>query len=436
MKALVLFAAVFGSMGVGCGGVSPGRTVDGGLDRIEVKVEPDASQDGGDLNSGDGSRIDGGLDGADAPRALPSVESFTATPTLLPASGGMVRLQWTVRDATSLSITGVGPVTGDSVTVSVLSSQTFALTAFNPDGADTKVARVEVDAVLPTVTTFLPANNATGVAADTNVVVTFSEPMNRVKTQAAYTSTDIPSGFVAFSWNDAGTVLTINPANDLAYAEGNGADVRARAYALSFLDVAEDLAGNKLAPAPLTFQTLRKLTLKMRRLSSLDGWADGGAAVLSADGTNIWIGDTAADVATRGFLGYDIAPLPGGLISIDRAEAFAYQMTVVGAPYATLGGSIAAEHVTFPTLDAAAFSSAALRTVGVFSADVTPGWKKADVTSAVREDFMRRDTRGGRSQYRLSFATPTNSNGAVDRVELYDSPDAFEPYLNVTIITP
>jgi hypothetical protein len=111
-------------------------------------------------------------------------------------------------------------------------------------------------------------------------------------------------------------------------------------------------------------------------------------------------------------------------------------MTVVGTPYATLGGSITAEHVTYDALNAAAFSSAALRTAGAFSDNATTGWKKADVTSSVREDFARRESRGARSQFRLAFPAATNSNGAVDRVELYDSPDAFEPYLNVAITTP
>jgi len=432
---LTLLAALAAAvLWVGCGGVSPGHPGDAAVDRNDGNIAGDVP------NVGDGAGVEDGLgdgpaadagDVSEAPVAPPVVESFTATPALLPAAGGMVRLQWVVRGATTIGITGVGMVTGDSVMVVVASSQTFALTALNAGGFDTKFVNVAVDSTIPTITSFSPVPNATGVAADTNIIVTFSEPMNRGKTQAAYTSTDIPSALAAFTWNDAGTVLTINPADDLSYADGTSLDTKARTYNVAFADVAEDVAGNKLARTNLAFQTLRKLTLKMRRLSAFDGWVDDAGTVLSTDGTNIWIGDTAGNGSTRGFLTFDIGSLPATLATVDRAEAFAYQMTVVGTPYATLGGAITAEHVTYDALNAAAFSSAALRTAGAFSDNATTGWKKADVTSSVREDFARRESRGARSQFRLAFPAATNSNAAVDRVELYDSPDAFEPYLNI-----
>ena len=117
------------------------------------------------------------------------------------------------------------------------------------------------DTTRPTIVSVTPANNATGVRADTNIVITFSEPMERVATQAAYQSTDLPSGAVAFSWNAESTVLTINPSTDLAYATGGNLSVAARAFALSVTTTAEDDAGNRLASDfNWSFRTLRRIT--------------------------------------------------------------------------------------------------------------------------------------------------------------------------------
>ena len=66
----------------------------------------------------------------------PTIESFTATPSSLPAGGGQVTLSWKTTGASSLSIDqGVGNVTGlTQKTVSVTSSVRFSLVATNTSG--------------------------------------------------------------------------------------------------------------------------------------------------------------------------------------------------------------------------------------------------------------------------------------------------------------
>jgi Tol biopolymer transport system component len=77
----------------------------------------------------------------------PSISSFTATPSSLPAGGGSVKLEWTVSNADGLSIDqGVGAVSGTSTTVSVTTSKTFTLTATNAHGVATSSASVTVAA--------------------------------------------------------------------------------------------------------------------------------------------------------------------------------------------------------------------------------------------------------------------------------------------------
>ncbi len=73
----------------------------------------------------------------------PTITSFTANPgTIL--TGSSSTLNWTVNGATSLSIAGVGSVTGSSTSVSPSATTTFVLTASNSGGTVTANATVNV----------------------------------------------------------------------------------------------------------------------------------------------------------------------------------------------------------------------------------------------------------------------------------------------------
>jgi C1A family cysteine protease len=76
----------------------------------------------------------------------PKITAFTATPNTL-TKAGTVTLEWTVTDASSLSIApNVGAVTGLSKTVNITVSTTFELTAQNSSGTDKKTVSVTVPA--------------------------------------------------------------------------------------------------------------------------------------------------------------------------------------------------------------------------------------------------------------------------------------------------
>ncbi len=63
----------------------------------------------------------------------PTISSFTASPSGI-NPGGSSTLTWSVSGATSLSISGVGTVTGSSTAVSPTSTTTYTLTATNSSG--------------------------------------------------------------------------------------------------------------------------------------------------------------------------------------------------------------------------------------------------------------------------------------------------------------
>ena len=76
----------------------------------------------------------------------PVIASFSATPSSA-AYGTPITLQWSVSDATSLSIDpGVGAVTGTTWTVGPCTTTTYTLTASGPGGSATRTASVTVAA--------------------------------------------------------------------------------------------------------------------------------------------------------------------------------------------------------------------------------------------------------------------------------------------------
>ena len=91
------------------------------------------------------------------------------------------------------------------------------------------------DTILPNVTSTTPANDATGVAVTTTIVVQFSEAMNKTNTEGAFSTSPATTG--TFTWNAAGDKMTYTPSTSLSYST---------TYTVSITNSATDLAGNKL----------------------------------------------------------------------------------------------------------------------------------------------------------------------------------------------
>lgn len=91
------------------------------------------------------------------------------------------------------------------------------------------------DTTRPEVTSTAPDNMSTGVPYTTNLEFNFSEPMDQMVTQMAFSST--PPVNCSFTWNTARTLMVCNPNSDLT----PNAD-----YALVVSTLARDDAGNTL----------------------------------------------------------------------------------------------------------------------------------------------------------------------------------------------
>lgn len=90
------------------------------------------------------------------------------------------------------------------------------------------------DTTAPEVTATIPADSATGVVRNTNIIVTFSDVMDTASVRAAFTINPPVTG--VFSWLDR--TLTFNPDSTLDTNQ---------VYAVTIDTVAQDRAGNPLA---------------------------------------------------------------------------------------------------------------------------------------------------------------------------------------------
>ena len=321
----------------------------------------------------------------------------------------------------------------------------------------------------PAAISVTPAGNAIGVEKTANIVITFSEAMDRAKTEAAYKSNSagIRANEVSFSWNQAGTVLTINPNNDLKYKAIDNLDELGFEYAFELTNDATDLAGNNLVNtlAP-KFRTLRNMThiIYAEKDAAILKDVSVGACLGDNDRTSssICIGDGGevqydgvapmggqVDVTNkplRGFFSFSISELPDNIKEIKRATFYANQKRtnsgVNNNAYRDLhtpGRYLRIEHVFFgPILRVESFDTPVLHDIGNLSTSPSLGYKAAIVTESLKEDYNLGVGRLNKSQYRLRFDKDTDNDGWIDLVEFYtkEGLESKRPKLIVNYLVP
>jgi hypothetical protein len=394
--------------------------------------------------------------------ACPGGGTATKTPTLaitpgsatLTAGTGSAGFSATLTDSTAAIAWAISPevgtlsaATGTSTTYSppatVAGATAVTLTA-SSSGAASATATITVnpgatvDTTAPTIVSVTPADGATGVAKDTNIVIKFSEPMNKIATKAAYesaTSRILPIQ-VSINLSADGTEMTINPINDLLIAGGaDPATVVAIPYGYQITNIGTDLAGNALTTSSFGFKTRRQITQNLPGIASLSGDVRTDGALgdnCSLGNGDICAGDSssAGNAQYKGFASFDMTSVPTGVLSFEFATLSLNQIqtakdSVYGAnPYPDLGNTLNLEHVNFATKDLSAFNAAAIRPLGAISSDAALELKSANVLVALQEDYAQRATRGDRSQYRIAFPTPSDFDGQKFDIAIFAKPTA------------
>jgi hypothetical protein len=290
-------------------------------------------------------------------------------------------------------------------------------------GPDDPTTETGADTMAPSVVSVSPDTAEAGVGSDVSIAITFSEPMDRVSTQAAWQSASI--GGVTMSWNGDDTVLTVVPNALLSYASGSDPDdVDALEYAFNVDTTATDKAGNAL-DAQLTshFFTLRRIAFDVAPIDALTGLV----TTNSINASGIYAGDTQYDIQQVSMYSFALPNLPAGA-ELTRAGFSSDQTYVGGSPYGVLPGlgEIHLMDVEFDTqFDAP--DAVAIADLGILSDDADVETKTLDVTEAVLDDY---DADLANTQFRIQFPVATNGNLILDRSTFSKSATA----LNITYL--
>jgi hypothetical protein len=226
-----------------------------------------------------------------APIAKPVIESFTATPSTLPAAGGTTTLSWTVAGAVdALTIDqGVGSVLGQSSKmVNVTSTTLFTLTAGNAGGNTTFEAHVTVspDTTAPSVSL---ATSSGSVVAPAQVTLTATASDDVAVTEVEFYQDDVligvddtsANGFtqlVSLTSLDEGTVVFTAKAYDAARNVSTSSPV----------NVAVSLPDTNFYVSPTgtnTSNTTCALATPCLTIAYAAGLAGSGGTVVLLDGT-------------------------------------------------------------------------------------------------------------------------------------------------------
>lgn len=257
------------------------------------------------------------------------------------------------------------------------------------------------DTTSPTILSVTPTDGTKKLKDDVKIIFTFSEPMAKAATEGAFVidASSKTSAPPTMTWNEDGTVLTIDP--KAAYATGTDpAAVTAVPLRFAISTGATDLAGNALtAGASASVSLYRQITLVAPRHDTLFGNTD---ADKNTRFSFIGAGDNSGNVETRGYVSYVLPSIPAG-VEISRATLEGTIRAIDGAPFA-LFGDMQIEHMAFDRIDSTTHDAPSLRSLGIFI-PATPAPKvddpvAKDVLLAVRDDYAM-----GRllSQYRLRF---------------------------------
>lgn len=283
-------------------------------------------------------------------------------------------------------------------------------------------AALGTDTTPPTVMATSPADLATGVVLAPSISVTFSEPVDRASAQAAFSIVSPPGHATGtFSWTTDGRTMTFDPAVQLS--PGDSVSCRVAT-------AVKDLAGNSMAAeAVFAFTALRLGTVTLYSDAAIDGvvWSTG--MVFTAN-PSLFVGDNIDNAYGRAFVSFDLGQVPASATAISAATLSLYQEsgTYGGAPYDTLaplqvervdyGVALDQADLALPALDAATYT---------LCISPATGWTAAEVPASVDAAWKDRAALGGRVQFRLRFATNTNSDGLGDTAELAAGETATAP---------
>ena len=251
--------------------------------------------------------------------------------------------------------------------------------------------------------------------------------MNKASTQAAFQSADVVG--VTYGWNAGGTIVTITPNAEMAYATGDDPTVLdALEFDYSITTTAEDLAGNALAADyDVTFSTLKDITLDLSRDTALSGRvrADGSVSATCTVGDS----GTASNAWYRCAQTFDLDLIPANVEEIVEATYSAEQPTLTGdhlSVFTDLGPNLNIMDIQFVTKNVAGYNSTATQ-IAVFTSTLLAGERAQDVLTELQADWNASGTTGN-TQFLFRFDADSDFDGIFEAI-IFSAPNLEVNYL-------
>jgi hypothetical protein len=272
------------------------------------------------------------------------------------------------------------------------------------------------DTTAPTLVSFLP-EPSDGNPRNTSIQFTFSEPMNRLSVEQAF-SIIIPQS-VAISpavWNSEGTTVVFSPTNGFPY--GSRVDWRLSADA-------KDLEGNTLSTgATNTFFVIRESTVTLMP----ESYSTRLVSTTAPAQTTPWaIGDTLTNQPYHGFVTFNLFPLRrdfGSNINITSAQLIWPNSNPSPSTFDSLGRFLV-EPLYFETSQStdnsylysrpALGSPVALRHQDLI---IQAGNHHIPVTGLLIDAWNERSSRTETAQFRLKFEATTDHDNTPDTFQI------------------
>ncbi|RJS13152.1 hypothetical protein DRW03_36255 [Corallococcus sp. H22C18031201] len=259
-----------------------------------------------------------------------------------------------------------------------------------------------------------PSDGAKGAAISTAIRLTFSEPMNKSKTERAFeVSAPTTAGAGTISWNETDQVMIFTPAAPLPFGTP---------ITWTLAATAEDLAGNQLAaPSTQTFQTIQSGTTHI----SIDFTTSGSIAAPSYFlQTHYYnealVGKSFDNQSYRLFLGFKLNTLPATTTRITHSQLLWKLSTITGNPFSKLGNlylepvdigeELALSFDGENPKTAIDYNTSSLSGQLIIPPTSIPPLISVPVTNWTAADWNNRTTRNSRTQYRLRFENEEYDN--------------------------
>ncbi|MBJ6766153.1 Ig-like domain-containing protein [Myxococcaceae bacterium JPH2] len=293
----------------------------------------------------------------------------------------------------------------------------------------------QIDTTRPRLLTTTPSDGTKGVSTHTAIRLAFSEPMNKAKTERAFTITSPTTATSGtFSWDQTGQDMIFTPSTPFP----SGTQIT-----WTLAPTADDLSGNQLsAPTTQTFKTIQTGTVHIGIDFATTGSVGAPSYFLQTHYYNeVLVGKRLDNQNYRLFLGFKLDSLPATTTAIIQSQLIWKISTVAGSPFSKLGNlylepvDIGEElDLSFDTENpktVADYNSPSLAGQLVIPPSSGPPLTLVSVTEWTASDWSNRTTRNNRTQYRLRFENTTHDNS----IDALSSDSESSPGLAELIIT-